>query len=86
MLGPVQRGFDRRKIILAVLQQVDLIVWNHANHGRLTLLLSFLVSLPGTLVKSACLTRAVIRLAVWEKRPLFPVSVGGCNVRIFTPR
>jgi hypothetical protein len=37
MHGPVQRRFDRRKIIFAVLQQRNLIVWNNLGHRRVAL-------------------------------------------------
>jgi len=37
MHGPVQRRFDRRKIIFAVLQQGNLIVWNNSGHSRVAL-------------------------------------------------
>jgi len=37
MHGPVQRRFDRRKIIFAVLQQGNLIVWNDSVHSRVAL-------------------------------------------------
>ena len=40
MHGPVQRRFDRRKIILAVLQQSNLIVWNNLGHSRVAFMIS----------------------------------------------